>query len=106
VVQGCGRPTKTLIALGLAAILLAAAPVLIAGCDTSAAGDEGQACVQCGSHEAIPIVYGLPGPELLEQAEAGEVILGGCVVAEDSPIFHCNECGHEWGRLGDYSLDD
>jgi len=26
-----------------------------------------------------PVVYGLPGPELWERAERGEVILGGCV---------------------------
>lgn len=99
--QGCGRLTKALTALGLAAILVAAAPVLLFGCGTSAASGDGQACAQCGSHEVIPIIYGLPDAGLLEQAEAGEVILGGCVIDEDCPAWHCGDCGHEWGRLGD-----
>jgi hypothetical protein len=102
-VQGADGPKKALIAVSLAAILVVFAAVLIAGCGAPAAGDEGQTCVQCGSHEVIPIVYGLPDAELLEQAEAGEIWLGGCVVEEDSPVWHCSDCGHEWGRFSDTS---
>ena len=90
-----------MIALGLAAIMVVVMAVSITACATPVAGDEGQTCAQCGSHEVMPIVYGLPGPELLEQAEAGEVWLGGCVVEEDSPVWHCGDCGHEWGSSDD-----
>jgi hypothetical protein len=100
-VQGSSGPKKAFIALILAAILAVTSSVMIAGCGASAANDEGKVCVQCGSQEVIPIVYGLPDAELLEQAEAGEVSLGGCVVEEDSPVWHCSDCGHEWGHLGD-----
>ena len=42
-----------------------------------------QRCPNC--HESIvplPIVYGYPAPGLFEEAEAGRVRLGGCVVTE------------------------
>ena len=55
-------------------------------------------CPFCGSHEVVPILYGLPGPEMMEQAEAGKIALGGCCVTGDDPNWHCNKCGHEWGR--------
>ena len=35
-------------------------------------------CPTCGQ-KMVPIVYGLPGPELFERAERGEIILGGCM---------------------------
>jgi len=38
----------------------------------------------------VPIVYGLPGPELFERAERGEVILGGCM---PEPVrWGCGDC--------------
>ncbi len=32
--------------------------------------------------QVVPIVYGLPGPGLMEKAESGKVMLGGCIVNE------------------------
>ena len=55
-------------------------------------------CPKCGSENAIPIVYGLPGAELFKQAEAGKVKLGGCCVEDDSPEYYCNDCDHEWNK--------
>jgi len=52
-------------------------------------------CPHCGSHELIPIVYGMPGPELAEAAERNELVLGGCVVSSDDPTHRCRNCGRD-----------
>ena len=36
-------------------------------------------CPRCG-HAMVPLVYGLPGPDLFDAAQRGEVVLGGCVL--------------------------
>jgi hypothetical protein len=53
-------------------------------------------CPNCRCDEVIPIVYGLPGAELLDAADRGEVKLGGCVIADGFPTLACRACGHEW----------
>ena len=53
-------------------------------------------CPRCGSEDVLPIVYGYPGPDLVEESIAGKVKLGGCLVGPDSPEFHCEACAHEW----------
>ena len=41
-------------------------------------------CPVCGN-KVVKIVYGMPGPELMEQAMSGEVILGGgCIISDES----------------------
>lgn len=57
-------------------------------------------CPFCGSRIIIPIVYGLPGPDLEEKSKKGRVILGGCIVWEGQPQSHCNDCGYEWRGSG------
>ena len=54
-----------------------------------------ETCPDCGGR-LIPIVWGLPGRDLLESAERGEVFLGGCCVEINSPNYHCRSCGHEF----------
>ncbi len=58
-------------------------------------------CPRCGAHETVPIVYGHPSAEAFEAAERDEIVLGGCVVTPDLPIWLCRACDHRWGRLGD-----
>ena len=55
-------------------------------------------CPICFSENTCPIVYGYPGGDLFEQAERGEVHLGGCCIIEGlpQPDRYCNECGFEW----------
>jgi (p)ppGpp synthase/HD superfamily hydrolase len=53
-------------------------------------------CEQCGAGDVVPIQYGLPGPELFELSEAGEVEIGGCVVDNEVPDWACRICGHRW----------
>ena len=53
-------------------------------------------CPKCGSSEYIPIIYGKPNDELIEKAEKGEVVLGGCIVTPDRNLFRCKECGTDY----------
>ena len=53
-------------------------------------------CPTCGA-AGVRIVYGMPGPELFEAADRGEVFLGGCVIGDDDPTYACGS-GHRWGR--------
>jgi hypothetical protein len=53
-------------------------------------------CPRCHSDEVLPIVYGMPGPELTEESLAGRVALGGCMMWPEAPDWRCVVCGHEW----------
>jgi hypothetical protein len=63
---------------------------------------KGSKCPTCKNGKLIPIVYGMPGRELMEQSERGEIELGGCNVTEvhDSelgfisgdPELYCPKC--------------
>lgn len=48
-------------------------------------------CPTCGS-PLVPIVYGLPGRDLLDAATRGEVIIGGCIIDVDDPTEGCPVC--------------
>lgn len=56
-------------------------------------------CPRCGSTDTIPIAYGLPGPELMEAAERGEVAIGGCIVSGSQPTHECRGCGRPFRRV-------
>jgi DNA-directed RNA polymerase subunit RPC12/RpoP len=61
-------------------------------------------CPKCASKDVIPVVYGYPGPGLMEASEKGKVKLGGCVISHDMYEYFCKTCKHEWGSiLGDLS---
>jgi hypothetical protein len=49
------------------------------------------ACPECGSQDLVPIVYGLPGPDLSKAAQRGEVVLGGRVLGAQNRA--CRACG-------------
>jgi poly(ADP-ribose) glycohydrolase ARH3 len=53
-------------------------------------------CPACGAMTLVSIVYGMPGHELFEAAERGEVVLGGCIVDWDQPTAACTACGGQW----------
>ena len=50
-------------------------------------------CPSCGSNKVVPILYGMPGPELIEAYQKGEVELGGCVIGDNDPEWRCKVCG-------------
>lgn len=56
-------------------------------------------CPRCGAKTFVPIAYGLPDRGLLEAAQQGKVVLGGCIVENDDPAWSCRECG--WRRERD-----
>lgn len=49
-------------------------------------------CPHCGS-KVLRIQYGYPGHEMMEAAERGEILLGGCCISPDSPDYGCPTCG-------------
>ena len=53
-------------------------------------------CPKCGG-KVVPVVYGMPAPELYEQAERKEVVLGGCLINMDGdPQWACIECEQQF----------
>ena len=55
-------------------------------------------CPRCSADEVVPVVYGMPSAELIEQSRAGRVALGGDVHWLEAPEWRCVACGHEWGE--------
>ena len=54
-------------------------------------------CPNCKSDsEVVKIVFGRPGPDLLEQANQGKVHLGGCC-PDPLKEFHCKKCDKSFG---------
>jgi hypothetical protein len=63
------------------------------------ASSSDESCPTCGG-AAVRIAYGLPGPKMMMAAEAGEVVLGGCVIGRNpDPAWQCRtDPAHRWGR--------
>lgn len=53
-------------------------------------------CPICKKRSVVKIIYGYPSQELLDEAIKKEVVLGGCIVEETSPEFHCLKCNKQW----------
>ena len=71
--------------------------------DIQSAFRKGSKCPTCKVGKLIPIVYGMPGRELMEQSGRGEIELGGCVVSSEvfdpergfisgDPELYCPKC--------------
>ena len=49
-------------------------------------------CPSCGhADEVIPILYGEPTAESMRKAEKGLLWIGGCVIVNTMPRFHCRK---------------
>jgi hypothetical protein len=59
----------------------------------------GPACPECSSKNPLPIAYGLPGEEMIEAHERGEIALGGCCLTGDDPDWACRSCGLRYHTL-------
>lgn len=73
----------------------------VAGCQIDAAtGDwfdmEINVCPKCAANAGVPIVYGLPGPEMESDASAGRIVFGGCDLEPGQANRACTACGHRW----------
>ncbi len=89
------RQTGVLIVVGVPTLLVLG--FLLARQDPNS-----RVCPQCGrSDRTVPIVYGKPGPDLINDARQGKCVLAGCMVKADSPKWNCQECGESWGTAAE-----
>ena len=53
-------------------------------------------CPACHQRTLVELVFGMPGPELFEASEQGDLVLGGCCISPtlacDSPDLTCTTC--------------
>ena len=40
--------------------------------------------------------------ELLKEVDRGKIILGGCIILEGAPKYHCNDCNKDSGCVKEY----
>ena len=62
----------------------------------------GDFCPACYSKDVAEVRYGYYDSDKnmwKEELQSGKVILGGCLIGEDSKRFYCNKCGYEWGSV-------
>ena len=63
-------------------------------------------CPNCGS-KLLEIIYGMPDSEIGEKAMKGELFLGGCMISDENPKYHCNTCERSYfENLKDYIEED
>ena len=53
-------------------------------------------CPNCKQKTGVNISYGYPSPDLVEEVERGEAVLGGCMQVLGEPDRQCLSCGHQW----------
>ena len=58
-------------------------------------------CPKCGSKNIGRHIYGLLlfSDELLKEVDRGKIILGGCIILEGVPKYHCNDCDEDFGGV-------
>ena len=59
---------------------------------------DNKTCPKCSKDNIVPIRYGMPGSEMQNDYYKGKIELGGCVLDEESPNYHCKDCKYEWQR--------
>ncbi len=52
-------------------------------------------CTKCGKQQRKRVAYGYPEPELIEQAQRGEVVLGGCCPGVPVVSWLCDDCAEQ-----------
>ena len=57
-------------------------------------------CPECDSVKIAGILYGMPvfDEQFDQDLKAGKVVLGGCLLSDESPEWHCSECDFEWSE--------
>jgi hypothetical protein len=57
----------------------------------------GKQCPECLSKDSIgKIQYGYPGNKMIDQADKGKIILGGCSISDKNPDYQCGNCKYQW----------
>lgn len=57
-------------------------------------------CPKCGSKDSVKILYGYPNEKGIMLEAAGKAKLGGCLVLDVAPEYHCKNCQYEWDKEG------
>ncbi len=52
-------------------------------------------CPDCGT-KLVPIVFGMPNEQGIQEAQEGKIILGGCCMMPINPTRGCTQCGWEY----------
>ena len=60
-------------------------------------------CSNCNSDNVVDITYGYPCPEAFEDET---FFSGGCCIDEESPAYHCKNCGNDFGEVAFTNLAD
>jgi len=55
-------------------------------------------CPRCKSQKVIPIIYGIPAEDALEESVAGNVIFGGEGFDGGEPDYGCLSCDYRWSK--------
>lgn len=58
--------------------------------------EKNNTCPKCNSKKIVPIFYGMPGTDLVEQKKGEELMRFSFIFSPDNPEWYCNNCGHEW----------
>lgn len=66
-------------------------------CDRKAARPK--ACPKCGHGTVAYILRGMPAwsKQMEKDEKAGRIFIGGCCTGKNDPMWHCGNCGYEWG---------
>ena len=59
---------------------------------------KGSTCPACKKAKLAPLIFGLPGMDLMAQEGRGEIVLGGCVSSEFPPELQCLGCSAQFYR--------
>jgi len=59
---------------------------------------KGSTCPTCKKAKLVPLIFGLPGMDLVAQEGRGEIVLGGCVSGEYPPELQCLGCSAQFYR--------
>jgi hypothetical protein len=70
----------------------------------------GARCPNCGAASGWPILWGMPLHEVVQAIDAGDIdiVIGGCAISDEDPMYHCSACGTSFGnaRRSDAWADD
>jgi hypothetical protein len=49
-------------------------------------------CPTCGSERLVRVEFGFPSRRMMDAAERGEIVLGGCAIPDERPDLKRAEC--------------
>jgi len=54
-------------------------------------------CPKCGSEKIATVFYGYPDPtpKMQKAFDEGRLVVGGCEISGDDPVWQCTACGTE-----------